>query len=482
MTTTRPAAVAGSFYPAAPRVLRDALAGHLGAAEVAAAAELRPARPKMLLVPHAGYRYSGDVAALAYAPLARRRGQLRRVVLLGPTHRVALRGLAAPTVDAFATPLGRVPLDQEALAGLADLRQVVRTDLPHADEHSLEVQLPFLQAVLGEGFTLVPLAVGAANAAEVAEVLERLWGGDETLIVVSSDLSHYLPYDEAQSRDRATVQRILALESDLHGHQACGAAPLNGALRLARRHGLQPRLLGLRNSADAAGMTFADRDRVVGYAAIAFEPPAAAGIDDAEADTDSDADDGRTLGHALLASARQTIAAALGLAEAAGAAPPDHPALQRPGATFVTLHGADGRLRGCIGRLEAVRPLGDDVRANARAAAFEDPRFAPLRADEWPGLQVEVSLLGAAQPLDARSEAEALAALRPGIDGVILEWRGYRATLLPQVWSQLPDAAEFVGVLKQKAGLAADFWAHDVRLSRYQVRCFTESRLEGVLA
>jgi AmmeMemoRadiSam system protein B/AmmeMemoRadiSam system protein A len=480
MTTTRPAAVAGSFYPAAPQALRAALADHLGAA---AAAPPRPARPKMLLVPHAGYRYSGDVAALAYAPLARWRGQVRRVVLLGPTHRVALRGLAAPTVDAFATPLGRVPLDHDALAGLADLSQVVRTDLPHVDEHSLEVQLPFLQAVLGDGFTLVPLAVGAASAAEVAEVLERLWGGDETLIVVSSDLSHYLAYEEAQSRDRATVKHIMALESDLHGHQACGAAPLNGALRLARRHGLQPRLLGLRNSADAAGMTGADRDRVVGYAAIAFEPPAAVGIDDAEADTDSDADDDSpTLGHALLASARQTIAAALGLAEAAGAAPPDHPALQRPGATFVTLHGADGRLRGCIGRLEAVRPLGDDVRANARAAAFDDPRFAPLRADEWPGLKIEVSLLGATQPLAARSEAEALRALRPGIDGVILEWRGYRATLLPQVWSQLPDAAEFVGVLKQKAGLAADFWAHDIRLSCYQVRYFSESRPEGVFA
>jgi AmmeMemoRadiSam system protein A len=153
---------------------------------------------------------------------------------------------------------------------------------------------------------------------------------------------------------------------------------------------------------------------------------------------------------------------------------PDHPALRRPGATFVTLHGADGRLRGCVGRLEATRALGDDVRANARAAAFDDGRFAPLRSHEWPGLRVEVSLLDPAEPLAARSEVEAVAELRPGIDGVIFEWRGVRATLLPQVWQQLPDAAGFIAALKRKAGLAADFWAADVRLSRYRVQRFVD--------
>jgi AmmeMemoRadiSam system protein A len=329
--------------------------------------------------------------------------------------------------------------------------------------------------VIGNGFTLVPLAVGQASSAEVAEVLERLWGGDETLIVISSDLSHYLPYAEAQTRDRATAQRILHFATDLKGEEACGAAPLNGALLAARRHGLVPRLLGLRNSADAAGMTRGDRNRVVGYGAIAFDrAPAPVGADDS--------DDGDALGRALVTTARQTIAQALGLPAPLTDATPDHPALRRPGATFVTLHGADGRLRGCVGRLEATRALGDDVRANARAAAFDDSRFAPLRSHEWPGLRVEVSLLDPAEPLAARSEAEAVAELRPGIDGVIFEWRGVRATLLPQVWRQLPDAAGFIAALKRKAGLAADFWAADVRLSRYRVQRFVDHDLKRVPA
>ena len=461
MTAVRPAAVAGIFYPVDPQDLRGALAGHLASAS--ASVGDRP--PKLLVAPHAGYVYSGDVAAMAYAPLARWRGRITRVVLLGPVHRVPVRGLAAPLVSAFETPLGRVPLDLGALASLDNLRQVVWTDLPHAQEHSLEVQLPFLQTVLGDGFTLVPLAVGQASPIEVAEVLERLWGGDETLIVISSDLSHYLPYAEAQTSDRATVQRILHFATDLKGEEACGASPLNGALLVARRHALAPRLLGLRNSADAAGMTRGDRDRVVGYGAIAF---------DHVAGPVGDGDDGDALGHALVATARLTIARSLGLPASLAGAMPDHPALRRPGSTFVTLHGTDGRLRGCVGRVEATRALGDDVRANARAAAFDDSRFEPLRVHEWPGLRVEVSLLDPAEPLSVRHEAEAVATLRPGVDGVIFEWRGARATLLPQAWQQLPNAAAFIAALKRKAGLAADFWSADVRLSRYRVRSFVD--------
>lgn len=471
MTHIRPAAVAGSFYPAEPQALRDALAEHLAAAAPDASADTgRP--PKMLMLPHAGYVYAGDVAGLGYAPLARWRERITRVVLLGPVHRVPVRGLAAPTVDAFETPLGRVPLDIAALAALGDLPQVVRSDFAHAQEHSIEVHLPFLQAVLGTGFTLVPLAVGSAGPAEVAEVLERLWGGDETLVVISSDLSHFLPYAQAQTQDLATVRRILHFATDLHGEEACGAAPLNGALRVAQRHGLTPRLLGLRNSGDA-GDGAADRDRVVGYGAIAFDPAPRP-----EADKQAGEDDA-ALGNILVDTARQAIAQALGLSPPHAGTLPDHPALGRPGATFVTLHDAAGGLRGCIGQLDARRPLGEDVRANALAAAFSDPRFAPLRAEEWPGIQVEVSLLDAPEALAVHSEAEARAALRPGIDGVIFEWRGARATFLPQVWAQLPDPASFLAALKHKAGLAADFWSADVRLSRYRVRSFSHHRVSG---
>jgi len=469
MNVVRRTAVAGSFYPSAAQDLRRTLAGHLASAAGFARRGAGRA-PKLLVVPHAGYVYSGDVAAMAYAMLEPWRARIRRVVLLGPVHRVAVRGLAAPTVDAFETPLGAVMLDREALDSLRDLPQVGFNDLPHSHEHSLEVQLPFLQTVLGEGFSLVPLAVGQASPDAVAQVLERLWGGDETLVVISSDLSHYLPYAQAQTRDEATVQRILHFATDLRGEEACGASPLNGALLVARRHGLAPQLLGLRNSADAAGTTRVDRQRVVGYGAVVFAEPRAA----ADETDDADGADEARLGRTLVGSARQSIAEMLGLPLPGDQIDTDHPALARPGASFVTLHGADGGLRGCIGRLEAVRPLIDDVRANARAAAFHDTRFAPLRTHEWPGLQVEVSVLGAAEPLAAASEDEALDALRPGVDGVILQWRHARATFLPQVWQQLPDARGFLAALKHKAGLGAEFWSAELRLSRYRVRSYAD--------
>ncbi len=184
-------------------------------------------------MPHAGYIYSGTVAARAYDELAAARGIVKRVVLLGPSHYVVGRGLAIPSSDYFETPLGAIRLDAAALHSLADLKQVVRSDPAHAQEHSLEVQLPFLQKVLGE-FSLVPLSVGAATSEEVAQVLERLWGGPETLIVISTDLSHYHAYEEAKRIDGATLARIQALATDLDHDEACGATVLNGFLSLCR--------------------------------------------------------------------------------------------------------------------------------------------------------------------------------------------------------------------------------------------------------
>jgi MEMO1 family protein len=259
MSSIRAAAVAGMFYPADPAELTRMLQGYLAAAEAV------PLRPKALIAPHAGYIYSGAIAASAYALLQPLRASIRRVVLLGPVHRVWTPGLALPGVEAFATPLGPVRLDMEAIAAIDGLNQVQVHPAAHAQEHSLEVQLPFLQRCLDD-FALVPLAVGGAPPEAVATVLERLWGGDETLIVVSSDLSHYLPYQDAQQVDRATVQAILAGNHHLVGEQACGCHPINGLLLAARRYNLTPHLLDLRNSGDTAG----DRNRVVGYAALAF--------------------------------------------------------------------------------------------------------------------------------------------------------------------------------------------------------------------
>jgi hypothetical protein len=444
---TRPPAVAGSFYPGDAAALRRELAALLDAAQ----AQLEPASvaPKIVIVPHAGYGYSGAIAARAYAQLKPFAAGIQRIVLLGPVHRVPVRGLAAPTVNAFETPLGRIAIDRAALWPLKALPQVVFDDRPHAPEHSLEVQLPFLQAVFGAGFSLVPLAVGDAKPSEVAAVIEKLWGGPETLIVISTDLSHYHPYAEARTIDRRTAERIGALATDLDPHEACGARALNGALLAAAKHGLRPRLLDLRNSGDTAG----DKQRVVGYAAWALT-----------------ADAEPNLGAALLARARNAISRRLG---APLVPEPAHPQLAERGATFVTLHDARGQLRGCIGRLQAIEGLDADVRHNAVQAAFADPRFPPVNAAEWPTLALEVSLLSAPEPLPpAASEADALRSIAPGIDGLILEWRGHRATFLPQVWEQLPKPSEFMAALKRKAGLAADFWAPDVKLERYRARKF----------
>lgn len=261
MHGTRPTAVAGMFYPGDARTLDDVVRALLEA--VSPAPTFR--QPKALIVPHAGYVYSGPTAASAYALLKPFAETIRRVVLLGPCHRVAVRGLAVPHVAEFTTPLGTIPLDQKAINSALKLPQVIRHDAAHAQEHSLEVQLPFLQHVL-DSISLVPFAVGYATPDEVAEVLDLLWGGPETLIVISSDLSHYHGYADAVRRDRHTTDDILHFRLLVDHEQACGATPINGLLELAQRRGLKPHLLDLRNSGDTAG----DKLRVVGYASFAF--------------------------------------------------------------------------------------------------------------------------------------------------------------------------------------------------------------------
>lgn len=268
----RQPAVAGAFYPGQKHTLQNDVDALLRAAmlDVKQSEQMASSHAlKAIIVPHAGYIYSGATAAAAYARLADRRESIKRVILLGPVHRVPVSGLALPAAAVFATPLGEIEIDQLALASIKHLSQIVISGPAHEQEHSLEVQLPFLQRVLS-GFKLVPLAVGDASAEEVAEVLNVLWGKAETLIVISSDLSHFLPYQTAQAVDAQTVQTILNLSSTLDHQQACGGTPVNGLLLAARQHQLQPRLLDLCNSGDTAG----DKNRVVGYASFAFDETA----------------------------------------------------------------------------------------------------------------------------------------------------------------------------------------------------------------
>ena len=263
MQTVRQPAVAGRFYPGRAHELQVSVDGLL--ADARAQVTPSPECPKALIVPHAGYVYSGPTGARGYALLEPFASSIRRVVLLGPAHHVWFTGLALPDDDAFATPLGEVPIERTVADRLSALPGVIHSDDAHAPEHSLEVQLPFLQRVLDE-FTLVPLVVGDAGAELVASVLEEAWGGPETLLLISSDLSHYLSYDQARSTDADTIARILALAWPLPDRSACGARGINGLLLAARDHNLVPTLVDARNSGDTAG----DSSRVVGYASVSF--------------------------------------------------------------------------------------------------------------------------------------------------------------------------------------------------------------------
>lgn len=464
MGSVRRPAVAGSFYPADRTVLSGVLDELLGRARQSLP-DARGPVPKAVIVPHAGYVYSGQTAARAYARLEPGRGQVERVVLLGPAHRAAVEGLALPEDDLLATPLGELEVDARAGSRIEALDQVVVSRRAHAMEHSLEVQLPFIQVVLGQ-VRVVPLAVGRATGTQVAQVIDALWGGPETVVVISTDLSHYLPQDEAVALDESTVAQVLGLRAQVSHSQACGATPLNGMLEVAAARSMRAELLDRCTSADTAGSP----ERVVGYCAVALHEPAGAGQGRAADPVhEPEAWDGEV----LLDLAQRAIAQAVGVdPPPLEAVPGELPWLTRPGASFVTLR-KDGRLRGCIGSVTAHRPLGEDVVANAVLAATGDPRFEPVGPEELGSVSLEVSVLSAPETVEASEEAEVRARLRPGVDGVILSLGGRRATFLPQVWEELGDPAVFLARLKRKAGLPEDFWHEGLVIQTYRVRAWT---------
>ena len=469
----KPPNVAGMFYPGDGGALRREVDAHLGQAGADGPT------PKALIAPHAGYRYSGPVAASAYARLKPRAHEIRRVVLLGPSHYHPLHGVAVSGAESFETPLGRVPVDAASVDRAREHVFVERFDPAFEREHSLEVHLPFLMRVIPR-FTVVPLLVGKAGPAEIDTLLEALWGGPETAIVVSSDLSHYLDYESARRLDAKTSEAIVALRHDAVGYeQACGRHAVNGLLHLAKRRGLDACALDVRNSGDTAG----PRDRVVGYGAYAFferrppaQPPpgqrhgrARDGLVRYEPAHDGLGLEAR---RHLLGIAARSIRHGIAHGKACAVDPERlPPVLGERRATFVTLE-SDRRLRGCIGSLEAVRPLAEDVAHNAHAAAFTDPRFPPVREDDLEALGIRISVLSPPAPMHVESEAHLVSRLRPGIDGLIIEDGRKRATFLPSVWKGIPQPDRFVRELAAKAGWPAGHWSAAVRAWRYTTEEF----------
>lgn len=452
MAQIRQPAVAGLFYPGDADGLRAALGEHLRAPTVGSS--LWPIDAKAIVAPHAGYVYSGPIAGRAYAALAHRAGTIRRIVLLGPAHRLGFRGIAAPSVDAFATPLGLMPVDRAALASLAGLPEVMVLDRAFDQEHSLEVHLPFLQHCFPHA-ALVPLVVGEASAEAVEAALARLWGGPETLIVVSSDLSHYEPYDRARQLDGATSRLIeIHRGAEIGGQMACGHRALAGLLRRAAALDLRATTLDVRNSGDTAG----DKQRVVGYGAYSFEYAEQARLPD----------DYRA--H-LLDAARRGLDAAARRGEVKLVVDSYPVPLRAARRCFVTLRQPDGTLRGCTGVLDP-EPLVVSVMKSTMRSATADPRFKPVTPEEATQLEISVSILSHDRPIAADSEAALLDALRPDHDGLVIQDGALSALFLPQVWESLPDPRAFLRHLKTKAGLPADHWSPTFRAWRFTTESF----------
>jgi hypothetical protein len=468
----RESAVAGLFYPKEAAALSRMIEEMLGAVEPEAIAEV-----KGLVCPHAGYVYSGPVAAQAYRLLSGR--DIRTVVVLAPSHYAAFRGASVCGATVYRTALGTVEISEKAkeLARVSPFSLESRCwvqrpawseqssrsapaegeDTPHTWEHADEVQVPFLQKVLKD-FKLLPVIFGEVDAEKAARALGELLD-DKTLVVASSDLSHYHPYAEAKALDSRCVKAICALDAEqMQSQEACGKTPILTLMHLAKQKGWKARLLDYRNSGDTAG----DRSRVVGYAAIAFYAPGKQNYTAEE----------RKL---LLELARKTLREVVlngRLPEMTDEGVPAR--LREPKGCFVTLM-KNRALRGCIGHILPQEALHKAVMDNARSAAVRDPRFPAVQADELDKIEIEISVLTEPQPLSFKSPEDLLNKLQPYQDGVVLRIGDLGATYLPQVWAQIPDKAAFLSHLAQKAGCEPSAWRRpEATIATYRVESFKE--------
>ena len=466
-------AVAGLFYPAEAPVLSETINELLESAPPHYILHL-----KGLVCPHAGYPFSGRTAACAYKTLVGR--DVQTVIVMGPSHYAAFQGASLPKADAYQTPLGVVPISEKAqqLVGTAPFvlepRCLVQRppwwtqapkpapapgeDTPETWEHSVEVQVPFLQKTL-TNFKILPIIFGEVDPEQVAKVLAGLID-DKTVIVASSDLSHYYPYDVAKDLDNRCIQAILRLDIDgMKTQEACGKLPILTLMYLAREKGWKAQLLDCRNSGDVTG----EKDRVVGYSAIAFYEPAPETYGESEKKF-------------LLNLARTTLARVATNGQLPEISAKDvPPKLAETKACFVTLT-EHGELRGCIGHIFPQEPLYQAIEDNARSAATRDPRFVRVQPDEVDKIKIEISVLTEPQPLRFNSPADLLGKLQPYEDGVVLKIGSRSATFLPQVWEQIPDKVEFLNHLSEKAGCEPSAWrGKETSVSIYHVEAFEES-------
>jgi len=457
----RTTSVAGLFYPAETQQLSGAVDTYLSETGNPPHSQ----HPYIIVVPHAGYQYSAQVAAHAYQRLIPFAKDIKRVILLGPSHFAPVNGAALSEADFFKTPLGLVKINKKLNEKLAQNPLFHYQKNAHAKEHSLEVQLPFLQKVLTK-FTIVPVVYGDVEPEKLAEALSPFVNKENTLLVVSSDLSHYLDYETAQNLDEKTVEQVNQKQA-LEAHQACGATGINTALLLAKKYNYQPRLLDKTNSGNTGG----GKESVVGYASWIFDKK-----DDSrkilsplEQETENLSDFAQHHGKELLLIAEKSLQTSVTEQKKFTPSRNDFAnALFDKGASFVTLK-KNGTLRGCIGSLTPKQAISFDVAANTYAAAMEDERFTPVVPEELPDIDISVSLLTGYEQIKYKNEDDLLSQLHAGIDGLVIRDGDRQGLFLPSVWQELPDKQDFLKNLKLKAGLSPTYWSNNIKAYRFRV-------------
>lgn len=453
--------VAGLFYPSRRQDLNQELDKYLVSKKEGTAS----LPPEILIVPHAGYEYSAAVAAKAYLTLQPFASKIHNVILVGPSHRVAFNGAALSGMGYFSTPLGKVKINRRISDELAAASPEIRVyDQAHALEHSLEVQIPFLQKILPD-FEIVPLVYGEIAPETLAAALEPYLRRPDTIIVFSADLSHYYDYETAKKLDAETAGLVSRNEADVEEHLSCGAAGINTALILAKENKLIPEMMDMANSGDVKGIL----DNVVGYGSWKFSPGSGKKQNESALESDLKAltDFRMVHGKELMRVAERALAAAVIKQHQYTPSRKDYDnALFNKGASFVTLHEKE-KLRGCIGSVMPKRGIARDVAENTYAAALEDNRFQPLTAENLADTKITVSLLTGFERIRYHDEADLLSKLKPGVDGVIIRDGNRQGLFLPSVWKELPDRQEFLNNLKLKAGMNPSFWSNKIKVYRF---------------
>ncbi|MBE6452788.1 MAG: AmmeMemoRadiSam system protein B [Alphaproteobacteria bacterium] len=458
ITPTREAAVSGLFYPADAYQLETDVDGYLKTV-------ISPIsyRPQIMIVPHAGYMYSAEVAAKAYQQLIPFSGKIKKIIILGPSHRVNIKGVALSSAGGFRTPLGRVSTDKELTEYFSQQKGFTFNNFAHKDEHAIEVQLPFLQKTLSD-FTIVPMLYGNINSDTIAKALSPLLKKDDTLLIISADLSHYLDLNEAVKQDAQTIDMVNSGEN-LKNHQSCGATGINTAMYLAKTHSLKPKLLDISNSGEVSGVT----DSVVGYASwiYAGEPE----LDKQLSPLEQEVENLTNFARHNMKHITDIVTKSLSLAVEHKHYIPtrdEYPnSLFDKGASFVTLK-IDNKLRGCIGSLLPSQAIATDIADNTYSAAMADERFSPLQQNELANIRFTVSLLSGYERISFKSEEDLLNKIVKGKDGLVIRDGDRQGVLLPSVWNEITDSKEFLTTLKIKAGLSPSYWSDNIKIFRFR--------------